>query len=166
VDWIERNRLQCATFHILTPYPGTALYRRMIEQRRMTTDDWDLYDTRHAVFRPALMSAAELERGYRWAYGEFYRWKSIVRGAWAHARLRQGSGGLDDLVAGLRHLAYAAGWKKFEPLWDFVIRARRAGTMLPILEAILSEFGRCSPERPRVAAEALLNSRVNGMVMK
>ena len=28
-------------------------------------------------------------------------------------------------LAGLRHLAYAAGWKKFEPLWDLVIRAKR-----------------------------------------
>ncbi len=48
-------------------------------------------------------------------------------------------------MAGLRHLAYSAGWKKFEPLWDVVIRARRAGTMLPVLETILSEFGRRSP---------------------
>jgi hypothetical protein len=47
-------------------------------------------------------------------------------------------------VAGLRHLAYASGWKKFEPLWDLIIRARRAGAMLPVLEAILSEFGRRS----------------------
>jgi hypothetical protein len=39
-------------------------------------------------------------------------------------------------------VAYAAGWKKFEPLWDFVIRAKRAGMMLPVLETILSEFGR------------------------
>ena len=78
----------------------------------------------------------ELERGYHWAYREFYRWKSIVRGASAHG----------DLMAGLRHLAYSAGWKKFEPLWDFIIRARRAGTMLPVLETILSEFGRRAPE--------------------
>jgi hypothetical protein len=27
----------------------------------------------------------------------------------------------------LRHAAYSAGWKKFEPCWDFVIRAKRAG---------------------------------------
>ena len=97
--------------------------------------DWDLYDTRHAVFRPARMSADHLERGYRWAYREFYRWRSIVRGASAH----------EDLAAGLRHLAYSAGWKKFEPLWDLVIRARRAGTLLPVLETILSEFGRRAP---------------------
>ena len=55
-----------------------------------------------------------------------------------------------DLLAGLRHLAYSAGWKKFEPLWDFVIRAKRAGTMLPVLETILSEFGR----RPAKARES------------
>ena len=46
---------------------------------------------------------------------------------------------------GLRHFAYAAGWKKFEPLWDLVIRAKRAGMMLPVLETILSEFGRRKP---------------------
>jgi hypothetical protein len=39
--------------------------------------------------------------------------------------------------------------EKFEPLWDFVIRAKRAGMMLPVLEAILSEFGRrASGARP------------------
>jgi hypothetical protein len=39
----------------------------------------------------------------------------------------------------MRHFAYAAGWKKFEPLWDFVIRARRVGIMRPVLETILGE---------------------------
>ena len=47
----------------------------------------------------------------------------------------------DSVSAGLRHFAYAAGWKKFEPLWDPVIRAKRPGMMLPVLETILSEFG-------------------------
>jgi hypothetical protein len=125
--------------HILTPYPGTALYRRIADQKRLTTHDWDRYDTRHAVFRPARMSGAELEEGYRWAYREFYRWSSIVRGARAH----------HDAMAGLRHAMYSAGWKKFEPLWDFIIRAKRAGAMLPVLETILSEFGRRLPARRR-----------------
>ncbi len=89
--------------------------------------DWDLYDTRHTVFRPARMSARDLEQGYHRAYRDFYRWRSIARGASAH----------DDFVSSLRHFAYAAGWKKFEPLWDLVIRAKRAGMMVPVLEAIL-----------------------------
>lgn len=33
VDWIERNRLECATFHILTPYPGTPLFLQMERAR-------------------------------------------------------------------------------------------------------------------------------------
>jgi radical SAM superfamily enzyme YgiQ (UPF0313 family) len=138
VEWAVEHGIETATFHILTPYPGTALYRRISEQGRLMTHDWDLYDTRHPVFRPAHMSPAQLESGYHWAYREFYRWRSIVRGASAHG----------DVIAGLRHVAYSAGWKKFEPLWDVVIRAKRAGTMLPVLEAVLSEFGRRSPHGP------------------
>jgi radical SAM superfamily enzyme YgiQ (UPF0313 family) len=134
VEWAIEQGIETATFHILTPYPGTALHKRLDAQRRMTTQDWDLYDTRHAVFRPARMSADELEQGYWRAYRNFYRWGSIARGAATHG----------TVVSGLRHFAYAAGWKKFEPLWDVVIRAKRAGMMLPVLEAILSEFGRRS----------------------
>jgi len=137
VDWAIEQGIETATFHILTPYPGTALHKRMEAQGRITTDDWDLYDTRHTVFRPARMSAEELERGYWRAYGDFYKWRSIARGARAH----------DTLTGSLSHFAYAAGWKKFEPLWDMVIRAKRAGMMLPALETILSEFGRRAPAR-------------------
>jgi radical SAM superfamily enzyme YgiQ (UPF0313 family) len=132
VDWAIDHGIETATFHILTPYPGTALHRRLEAQGRIIVHDWDRYDTRHAVFRPARMSGGELERGYRRAYRDFYRWRSIVRGACAHG----------DASAGLRHAAYAAGWKKFEPLWDLIIRAKRAGMMLPVLETILCEFGK------------------------
>jgi len=135
VEWAIEQGIETATFHILTPYPGTALYSRIAAQGRITVHDWDQYDTRHAVFRPAQMSADELERGYRRAYRDFYTWGSIVRGASAHG----------NVAAGLRHLAYAAGWKKFEPCWDVVIRAKRAGMMLPVLETILSEFGKRAP---------------------
>ena len=45
--------------------PGHRLYQRMSEQGRLTTDDWDRYDTRHAVFRPARLTAEQLECGYR-----------------------------------------------------------------------------------------------------
>ena len=41
-----------------------------------------------------------------------------------------------------KHFAYAAGWKKFEPLWDAVIRARQLRAMTPLLEAVLSKVSR------------------------
>ena len=134
VEWAIEQGIETATFHILTPYPGTALHSRLVAQGRITSDNWDMYDTRHAVFRPAGMSAADLEQGYWRAYRDFYRWGSLLRSASAHG----------STAGSLRHLAYAAGWKKFEPLWDLVIRAKHAGTMLPLLETILSEFGRRS----------------------
>ena len=39
-EWIEANRLECATFHILTPYPGTPLFRQMERERRLLHRDW------------------------------------------------------------------------------------------------------------------------------
>ena len=51
-EWIEEDRLECATFHILTPYPGTPLFARLEAEGRILHRDWDLYDTAHAVFRP------------------------------------------------------------------------------------------------------------------
>ena len=154
VEWAIEHGIETATFHILTPYPGTALYQRIAAQDRLTTHDWDLYDTRHAVFRPARLTAAELEYGYHWAYREFYRWKSIARGAAAHG----------DVIAGLRHFGYSAGWKKFEPLWDFVIRAKRAGMMLPVLETILSEFGRRPADARDAGASAFADWKIGRLV--
>jgi len=127
VDWAIRQGVETATFHILTPYPGTALHDRMERERRITTSNWDLYDTRHAVFAPAGMSGEALEAGYRRAYKDFYRWGSILQGASTKA----------SLVQALRHIGYAGGWKKFEPMWDWVIRARRVWQFLPLLEGIL-----------------------------
>ncbi|MCC6166074.1 MAG: B12-binding domain-containing radical SAM protein [Caldilineaceae bacterium] len=141
VGWAVEQGIETATFHILTPYPGTALHTRMQAEGRITSQDWDRYDTRHVVYRPALLTPEELERGYWRAYRDFYRWGSIWQGAWTKS----------TAFGRLRHLAYAGGWKKLEPFWDWVIRARRVNQLLPMLETVLSEFGRLasSTQRPR-----------------
>jgi hypothetical protein len=71
-----------------------------------------------------------LEAGYWDSYRQFYRWGNILRAAQTH----------DTLGGSLRHFAYTSGWKKFEPLWDWVIRAKRVAGMLPILERVLAGF--------------------------
>lgn len=55
-EWIEANRLECATFHILTPYPGTPLFRRLESEGRILHRNWELYDTGHVVFQPKHMT--------------------------------------------------------------------------------------------------------------
>lgn len=137
VAWAISQGIETATFHILTPYPGTALYQRLEAAGRITSRNWDLYDTRHVVYRPARLSPEVLEAGYWRAYRDFYRWSAIWQGAQTK----------DDLMGRLRHLAYAGGWKKFEPLWDWVIRAQRVSRMRPVLEAVLAQFGALAPER-------------------
>jgi radical SAM superfamily enzyme YgiQ (UPF0313 family) len=128
VDWAVQSGLTTSTFHILTPYPGTALFTDIEAQGRVATRNWDLYDTRHVVYRPTSMSPEELKRGYDWAYESFYRWRSIVKAASAHESVKHR----------LKHFAYSAGWKKFEPAWDLVIRIKQLSQMRPILEAVLA----------------------------
>jgi radical SAM superfamily enzyme YgiQ (UPF0313 family) len=128
VDWAIESGITTATFHILTPYPGTGLHARMEAEGRIRTRDWNLYDTRHAVYRTRGMSEEQLESGYRWAYEEFYRWRSIFRTSAHHGTWERR----------LKSFGYTAGWKKLEPLWDAVIRCRQLRHMRPLLESILS----------------------------
>ena len=78
-EWVEENRLECATFHILTPYPATPLFRQMESENRLLHRDWTLYDTAHAVFQPKHMTPAELEHGYYWIYERLFSHSSIWR---------------------------------------------------------------------------------------
>ena len=78
-DWIEANRLECSTFHILTPYPATPHFRQMEAEGRLLHRDWSLYDTAHAVFRPKHMTPEELEEGYEWIYARLFSHTSIWR---------------------------------------------------------------------------------------
>jgi radical SAM superfamily enzyme YgiQ (UPF0313 family) len=130
VEWALGRGIETATFHILTPYPGTRLYARMEQQSRILHHNWDLYDTRHCVFQPARLSPDQLEAGYWKAYTDFYRWGSILRAASTK----------ESWARRLRHFAYTAGWKKLEPLWDVIIRAKQVPHMLPWLERLLAGF--------------------------
>ena len=78
-QWVEENRLECATFHILTPYPATPLFRQMEAEGRILHRDWSQYDTSHAVFRPKHMTPEELEHGYGWIYQRLFSHASIWR---------------------------------------------------------------------------------------
>ena len=122
-QWIEENRLECATFHILTPYPGTPLFRKMEAEGRLLHRDWSLYDTAHVVFRPAGMTEAELAQGYAWLYRRLFSHASI----W---RRRPG-----DWRAVAPYLAMSYLYKRSNRLWHFLIRHRLVSTVWrPLVE--------------------------------
>lgn len=128
VDWAVSSGLTTSTFHILTPYPGTRLFKTMEGEGRLLHRNWDRYDTRQVVYKTAGLSAEELKAGYDWAYRSFYSWTNIAKASLHHEAMK-------DRV---KHFAYAGGWKKFEPLWNFMIKTKGLNRMLPLLETILS----------------------------
>jgi radical SAM superfamily enzyme YgiQ (UPF0313 family) len=129
VEWGVKNAITTATYHIMTPYPGTRLYDTLRAERRILHNIWELYDTRHVVYQPKGLTSQELEEGYQWAYDEFYSWKNIFRASFSH----------DNLKHQMKHLFYTGGWKKFEDLWAVIINSGALRYMLPMLELLLSE---------------------------
>lgn len=123
VDWIENQRLECATFHILTPYPGTPLFNEMESQGRLLHRDWSLYDTGHVVFQPKQMSVEELAEGYAWCYERLFSHGSIWRRR-PH-----------DWQALLPYLAMSYLYKKSNRVWHQLIRHRMTATVWrPLVE--------------------------------
>jgi hypothetical protein len=81
------------------------------------------------VYKTKNISAHDLEQGYHWAYKEFYSWNNILKSSMQH----------DSLKHSLKHFFYTSGWKKFEAVWNFLIKTKNLNNMLPLLESILSK---------------------------
>ncbi len=126
-EWAVSQGIETATFHILTPYPGTDLFAKYERAGRIRHVNWDFYDTRHAVFEHARMSAETLEAGYWRAYARFYKWGSIFNAA-SHKQ---------SAIERLRHVFYVGAWKKMDPLWNALIKARKLRSAIPTLEFVL-----------------------------
>ena len=146
VDWAVEQGITTATFHIQTPYPGTRLHTRMVQEGRMLTRDWNLYDTRHVVYQPTKLRPETLKFGYDWAYKEFYRWGSITRASLHHGTVKHQA----------KHFFYASGWKKLEPVWDLLIRSRQLTRVTPLLEGVLSRVTGRKPQQARQTDVELL----------
>lgn len=71
-------KIDLPRYAIVTPFPGTALYRRLNAEGRITTRNWAQYDGQHVVFEPKGMTPEELQAGTEWAWKETYRWRHIA----------------------------------------------------------------------------------------
>jgi radical SAM superfamily enzyme YgiQ (UPF0313 family) len=151
VDWIEKNRLECATFHILTPYPATPLFRQMESEGRLLHKDWRLYDTAHVVFRPNHMTPEQLAEGYAWCYRRLFSHCSIWRRR------------PEDARAVAPYLAMSYLYKRSNLFWRFLIRHRlTAAVWRPLVEATRRRHLRF---RRRLAANAGPSARIAASVV-
>jgi radical SAM superfamily enzyme YgiQ (UPF0313 family) len=82
VDFCIESRITMALFALLTPYPGTALYKRLKQEARLTKDGWWLsedHDTGAPFYAPKLMSREALREGWVRAWRDMYSYSSIYK---------------------------------------------------------------------------------------
>ena len=79
LEFSDEAKLRKAEFAIMTPYPGTPVYRRLTMEERIFTRDWSLYNDANVVFQPRNMSPERLLDGYLHLWREFYRSRQSLR---------------------------------------------------------------------------------------
>jgi anaerobic magnesium-protoporphyrin IX monomethyl ester cyclase len=76
---------------ILTPLPGSKLHQQLGAEGRITSSDWDLYDTHHVVYQPAGFTPYELQRAQIYGHTRLYALPEGLRklacGRWVAAGL-------------------------------------------------------------------------------
>jgi radical SAM superfamily enzyme YgiQ (UPF0313 family) len=113
-------QLTMALYAILTPYPGTALYRRLKAEGRLTDERWWLrrdHDAGSPYYVPKQMTREQLREGWVRAWTMFYSPRSM----WDRFTVRRASSWIQ--VAGfwplnimqnrLAHLKIAGGQQRF-----------------------------------------------------
>lgn len=69
---IKELEIDVVDFLILTPFPGTPLYKKLEKQNRIKTKDWSKYNMKDVVFTTKNMTSEELVSGVKNMYKEFY----------------------------------------------------------------------------------------------
>src|ERR1700728_1787544 len=72
-------KIDLPRFAVVTPFPGTTLYRRLEREGRILTRNWELYDGQHVVFQPQHMTIDQLYTGHQQAWHHAYSLPSIAR---------------------------------------------------------------------------------------
>jgi radical SAM superfamily enzyme YgiQ (UPF0313 family) len=113
-------QLTMALFAILTPYPGTRLYDRLLAEGRLTDARWWLranHDAGSPYFVPARMTREQLREGWMRAWQRFYspraiwqRWKVTVSSSWIQTL---GYLPLNVMQNRLAHYKIARGLRRF-----------------------------------------------------
>ena len=81
LDFAMAAKLEIANFNPLTPTPGSPLYERLKQERRLLSPQWWLdpnYRYGDPIFVPKSMSPDEFSQKCFEAKKSFYSWKSIV----------------------------------------------------------------------------------------
>ena len=78
-DFVLTQKIDLPRFSVLTPFPGTPLFKRLEASGRILTKDWSLYDGQHVVFEPDKMTVEELTYCHERVWQEVYSYGGMAR---------------------------------------------------------------------------------------
>jgi radical SAM superfamily enzyme YgiQ (UPF0313 family) len=78
-EFAVQAKIDLPRFAIVTPFPNTALHKRLEAEGRILTRNWELYDGQHVVFQPARLSVKELQQGTEAAWKHAYSIRGMAR---------------------------------------------------------------------------------------
>jgi radical SAM superfamily enzyme YgiQ (UPF0313 family) len=79
LEFCEESDLFCASFGVLTPFPGTPVFERLEAEGRLLTRDWRRYDMQQVVYDLPTWPPGTLEAGVRWLEERFYAPAALAR---------------------------------------------------------------------------------------
>ncbi len=81
LEFVMRSRMDCAELRILTPYPGTRLYDRLLSEGRLFERDWWLrgYPPDTLLYQPRGMTAHELIEGFAGLNRQAYSFSAMTK---------------------------------------------------------------------------------------
>jgi len=84
LEFIMKSRMDCVELRILTPFPGTRLYERLLSEGRLFVRDWWLrgYPPDTLLFQPKGMTAYELINGFARLNRQAYSFGAMTKRFW------------------------------------------------------------------------------------
>ncbi len=79
VKFAKKIKLSSTQFLILTPLPGSRLFKKIVAERRILFKDWSLYDAHHVVFQPARLTLSSLQKAQIISHKKFYSTIQMIK---------------------------------------------------------------------------------------
>jgi radical SAM superfamily enzyme YgiQ (UPF0313 family) len=86
-EFLTRSKAAFFQACVMTPYPGTPVFNRLLSQGRILTDDWGRFDASKVIIRPENISPEELLDGYNKIKWHFYSNKSILKRSYPNIKI-------------------------------------------------------------------------------
>jgi anaerobic magnesium-protoporphyrin IX monomethyl ester cyclase len=83
IEYLKKLNPHLAQFSILTPYPGTPLYNRFLNENSINSFNWADYTCEKIVFNHPLIDNTYVQRRFYEAYSEYYsrwEWQDKIKG--------------------------------------------------------------------------------------